>query len=49
MVTTAEAADSERSKFAPHEVVLVIEIVSPGSQTLDRFAKPALSRSQSVG
>jgi Uma2 family endonuclease len=42
MVTTAEAADREPSKFAPHEVVLVIEIVSPGSQTLDRFAKPAL-------
>jgi Uma2 family endonuclease len=42
LVTRAEPAELGRSRFAPEEVVLVIEIVSPGSQTLDRFAKPAL-------
>jgi Uma2 family endonuclease len=42
LVTTYDAAARGSSKFAPHEVALVVEIVSPGSQTLDRFAKPAL-------
>jgi Uma2 family endonuclease len=42
LVTTDEAASRNPSKFAPHEVVLVVEIVSQGSQTMDRFAKPAL-------
>jgi Uma2 family endonuclease len=42
LVTTAEAAARGPSRFQPHEVVLVIEIVSQGSQTMDRFAKPAL-------
>jgi len=42
LVTTDEAAARGPSRFSPHEVVLVVEIVSPGSQTMDRFAKPAL-------
>lgn len=42
LVTTAEAAARGPARFAPHEVVLAVEIVSPGSMTLDRFAKPAL-------
>lgn len=42
LVTSAEAATRSSSRFAPHEVVLAIEVVSPGSVTLDRFAKPAL-------
>lgn len=42
LVVTAEAAAREPSKFQPHEVVLPIEIVSPGSLTMDRVAKPAL-------
>ncbi len=42
LVTSAEAAARRPSKFQPHEVVLVVEIVSQSSQTMDRFAKPAL-------
>jgi len=42
LVVTAEAAARYPSKFQPHEVMLVIEIVSPGSITMDRVAKPAL-------
>lgn len=42
LVTTFDAAVSGPAKFAPSDVVLVVEIVSPGSQTLDRFTKPAL-------
>jgi Uma2 family endonuclease len=42
LVTTAEPAERRRSRYAPDEVVLVVEVVSPGSLTLDRFAKPAL-------
>ncbi|MPZ25636.1 MAG: Uma2 family endonuclease [Micromonosporaceae bacterium] len=42
LVVTAEAAAREPSKFKPHEVLLAVEIVSPGSVTMDRVAKPAL-------
>jgi Uma2 family endonuclease len=42
LVVSSVAAARLPSKFSPHEVLLAIEIVSPGSQTLDRFAKPAL-------
>jgi Uma2 family endonuclease len=42
LVVTADAAARNPSHFAPHEVVLAVEIVSPGSITMDRFAKPAL-------
>ena len=42
LVTTIDAAAKNPSKFSPHEVILVIEIVSPGSRTLDRLTKPAL-------
>jgi Uma2 family endonuclease len=42
LVTSAEAAARRPARFQPHEVVLVVEIVSQGSQTMDRFAKPAL-------
>jgi Uma2 family endonuclease len=39
---TADAAARMSSKVPPTEVILAVEIVSPGSVTLDRFAKPAL-------
>lgn len=42
LVTTAEAAARRPSKFAPHEVVLVVEVVSPTSVTIDRVTKPDL-------
>jgi Uma2 family endonuclease len=42
LVTTAEAATRAPSRFQPHEVILAVEIVSECSQTMDRFAKPAL-------
>jgi Uma2 family endonuclease len=42
LVVTADAAARMSSKFPPTEVILAVEIVSPGSVTLDRFAKPAL-------
>ena len=42
LVTTAEAAARAPSRFQPHEVILAVEIVSECSQTMDRFAKPAL-------
>lgn len=42
LVTTAEAADRRPHWFAPHEVVLAVEIVSPTSVSFDRVAKPAL-------
>jgi len=42
LVTTAEAAARAPSRFQPHEVTLAVEIVSPCSLTMDRFAKPAL-------
>jgi Uma2 family endonuclease len=42
MVTTAEAASRGDRKYQPHEVVLAVEVVSPGSQTLDRITRPAL-------
>jgi Uma2 family endonuclease len=42
LVSTDEAAARGGSRYAPHEVVLVVEIVSEGSQSMDRFLKPAL-------
>jgi Uma2 family endonuclease len=42
LVTTVTAAGRNPSHFRPHEVALVIEIVSPGSLTMDRVTKPAL-------
>lgn len=42
LVVTAEADGRGPSKFRPHEVILAIEIVSPGSTTMDRVTKPAL-------
>lgn len=42
LAVTAEAARQLPSKFTADQVVLAVEIVSPGSQTLDRHAKPAL-------
>ncbi len=42
LVTTAEAAARRTAKFAPDEVVLAVEVVSPGSVTMDRIAKVAL-------
>lgn len=42
LVVTFEAARSQRGKFAAADVVLAAEIVSPGSQSMDRVTKPAL-------
>jgi Uma2 family endonuclease len=42
LVTTAGAAARSPSKFAPHEVALVVEVVSPTSVTMDRITKADL-------
>lgn len=42
LVTTEAAAARRTSKYEPHEVVLAVEIVSDGSQSMDRITKPAL-------
>jgi Uma2 family endonuclease len=42
LVTTFEAARRRAGRFAADEVVLAAEIVSPGSQSIDRVLKPAL-------
>jgi Uma2 family endonuclease len=42
LVTTAKAAEPNPNWFAPHEVVLAVEIVSPTSVSFDRITKPAL-------
>jgi Uma2 family endonuclease len=42
LVVTDEAAQRVPRHFAPHEVVLAVEIVSPTSQSMDRITKPAL-------
>jgi len=42
LVTTAGAAARRPSKFAPHEVLLVVEVVSPTSVTMDRVTKADL-------
>jgi Uma2 family endonuclease len=42
LVVTDEAAQRVARHFAPHEVVLAVEIVSPTSQSMDRITKPAL-------
>ena len=42
LVTTSVAAARRTAKYEPHEVVLAVEIVSEGSQSMDRILKPAL-------
>lgn len=42
LVTTAEAAARRGAKYAPDEVLLAVEIVSSGSQAMDRILKPAV-------
>ncbi|AVT39162.1 Uma2 family endonuclease [Plantactinospora sp. BB1] len=42
LVTTAAAAARRTARYEPHEVVLAVEIVSEGSQSMDRILKPAL-------
>lgn len=42
LVVTAAAAARRPAHFTPHEVLLAVEIVSPGSVTMDRITKPAL-------
>jgi Uma2 family endonuclease len=42
LVVAAEAEERLPSKYSPHEVLLVVEVVSPGSVTMDRVTKPAL-------
>ncbi|WP_320066576.1 Uma2 family endonuclease [Micromonospora sp. RTGN7] len=42
LVTTSAAAMRQPSRYEPHEVVLVVEIVSPSTRSIDRVLKPAL-------
>jgi len=42
LVTTFEAARRRAGSFTADEVLLAVEIVSPGSQSMDRVLKPAL-------
>jgi Uma2 family endonuclease len=42
LVATDEAARRRSRFYAPHEVVLAVEIASPTSQSMDRVTKPAL-------
>jgi Uma2 family endonuclease len=42
MVVTAEATERNVSHYLPTEVLLAVEIVSPGSLAMDRIMKPAL-------
>ena len=42
LVATDEAARRRSRHYAPHEVVLTVEIVSPTSVSMDRITKPAL-------
>ncbi|HEV2087994.1 MAG TPA: Uma2 family endonuclease [Cryptosporangiaceae bacterium] len=42
LVTTAEAAARNPSYYRPDEVLLVVEVVSPGSKVTDRATKPAM-------
>lgn len=42
LVATDEAASRRGRFYAPQEVVLAVEIVSPTSQSMDRITKPAL-------
>jgi Uma2 family endonuclease len=41
LVVTAEAGQRQPSRFMAHEVMLAVEVVSPSTRTMDRFAKPA--------
>ncbi|WP_329789763.1 Uma2 family endonuclease [Lentzea sp. DG1S-22] len=40
VVVTAEAADRNPKRFTAEDVVLAVEIVSPGSERVDRVTKP---------
>lgn len=42
LVVTAEAAAAMPARFQPHEVLLVVEVVSRNSKAMDRITKPAL-------
>ena len=49
LVTTFEAARRRDGSFTADEVALVVEIVSPGSQSMDRVLKPALYAKAGIG
>jgi Uma2 family endonuclease len=40
LVTADAYGDGLRSRYSPNEVELVVEIVSPGSESTDRYVKP---------
>jgi Uma2 family endonuclease len=42
LIVTTEATQRNVSHYLPSEVVLAVEIVSPGSLAMDRIMKPAL-------
>src|SRR5439155_12370458 len=41
LVVTAAAGQRRTSQFMAHEVMLAVEVESPSTRTMDRFAKPA--------
>jgi Uma2 family endonuclease len=49
LVTTFEAARRRGGSFTADEVLLAVEIVSPGSQSMDRVLKPALYAKAGIG
>jgi Uma2 family endonuclease len=40
LIITAAAADRDTYRYQPNEVLLVVEVVSPGSEKMDREIKP---------
>ncbi|GIE96168.1 Uma2 family endonuclease [Paractinoplanes rishiriensis] len=48
LVATDAAAQRRSRHYAPHEVVLAVEIVSPTSVSMDRITKPALFASAGI-
>ena len=49
LVTTFESAKRRSGSFTADEVVLAVEIVSPGSQSMDRVLKSALYAQAGIG
>src|SRR5262245_46631799 len=49
MVIKAEADDQQRYWFSPAETILVVEVVSPHTRTVDRLHKPAEYADAGIG
>jgi Uma2 family endonuclease len=48
LVATDQAAQRRSGCYAPHEVRMAVEIVSPSSTSMDRITKPALYASAGI-